>query len=60
MWTYDVDCEDGMPPHVDASEDVPPCEDDVLSEIHDTLLEAPKQPPSQVFWRSETEEEVKF
>ena len=40
--TYDVDCEDDMPPHGDASDDVSPCEDDVPPEIHDILLETPK------------------
>ena len=42
-----MDCEDDMQPHVDASEDVPPCKDDVPPEINDTLLETPKPPPSQ-------------
>ena len=36
-----------MPPHVDASEDVSLREDDKPPEIHKTLLETPKPPPSQ-------------
>ena len=36
-----------MPPHVDASEDVSPREDDKPPEKHKTLLETPNPPTSQ-------------